>query len=204
LDYSNFTFALALQAAAQGVPFLPTRSLLGSDLLSTNPDLKPMNSPFGDERLVAVRALAPDVAFIAVQRADDEGGAHCWGALGVALEACGAARHVVIVADEIVDHGVIVSDPNRVLTPSFQVSAVVHDPFACHPSPVQGRYLRDHAAYHEYHERTRTTEGSEAWLDEWVYGVADRAAYLTKLGSERLAGLAITEHRLAAEVDYGR
>src|SRR5205807_2454641 len=63
IDYSNFTFALALQAGAQGVPFLPTRSVLGSDLPRTNPDLQPIDSPFGPDRLMAVRALVPDVAF---------------------------------------------------------------------------------------------------------------------------------------------
>jgi glutaconate CoA-transferase, subunit A len=203
IDYSNFTFALALQAAAQGVPFLPSRSLLGSDILRTNPDIKPIGSPFGDDRLVAVRACSPDVAFVAVQRADPDGGAHCWGALGVSQEACAAARDVVLVAEEIVDHDVIASDPNRILTPSFRVSAVVHEPYGCHPSPVQGYHGRDHAAYHEYHAATRTAEGSESWLAEWVYGVPDRTAYAAKLGAERLAGLALRERRLAAAVDYG-
>jgi glutaconate CoA-transferase subunit A len=203
IDYSNFTFALALQAAAQGVPYLPTRSLLGSDLLHTNPDLVPVDSPFGDGRLVAVRALTPDLAFIAVQRADEEGGAHCWGALGVAVEACAAARNVVLVAEEVVDRDVILSDPNRVLAPAIRISAVVPEPFGCHPSPVQGYYGRDHAAYHEYHQRTREPHGTEEWLAEWVYGVADRRHYVAKLGGERVAGLSVRQHQLAAAVDYG-
>jgi len=203
IDYSNFTFSLALQAAAQGVPFLPTHTALGSDLLLTNPDLQPMESPYGGERLLAVRALTPDVAFISVQRADVEGGAHCWGALGVAVEGCGAARNVVLVAEEIVDHDVILSDPNRILAPLFRVSAVVHEPRGCHPSPVQGYYGRDHAAYHEYHEQTRSPEGTQRWLDEWVYGVSDRSEYVAKLGQGRIGALAVQDHRTAALVDYG-
>jgi glutaconate CoA-transferase subunit A len=202
-DYSNFTFALALQAAAQGVPFLPTRTALGTDLLRTNPGLSLMPSPYDGSPLVAVRALAPDVAFIAVQRADEEGGAHCWGALGVTLEACLAARSVVIVAEEIVSRDVIASDPNRVLTPAFRVAAVVHEPFACHPSPVQGVYGRDHAVYHAYHDETRTRDGFERWAAEWVDGVPDRAAYVRKLGNERVQALRPRTSRPAAVVDYG-
>jgi glutaconate CoA-transferase subunit A len=202
-DYSNFTFALALQAAAQGVPFFPTRSVLGSDLLRRNPGLTPMPSPYDGSPLVAVRALAPDVAFVAVQRADEEGGAHCWGALGVAVEACLASRAVVLVAEEVVPHDVIASDPNRVLAPAFRVNAVVHEPFACHPSPVQGAYGRDHEAYHTYHDATRTRDGFERWVAEWVHGVPDRAGYLAKLGAARLQALRPNTSRPAALVDYG-
>ncbi len=202
-DYSNFTFALALQAAAQGVPFLPTRTALGTDLLRTNPGLSLMQSPYDGSPLVAVRALAPDVAFIAVQRADEDGGAHCWGALGVAVEACLASRNVVIVAEELVSHEVIASDPNRVLTPAFRVAAVVHEPFACHPSPVQGAYGRDHEAYHSYHDETRSRDGFEHWMAEWVDGVPDRAAYIQQLGAERVQALRPRTSRPAAVVDYG-
>ena len=141
------------------MPYLPTRSLLGSDLLRTNPGLSVIASPYNATPLVAVKALEPDIAFVAVQRAKEEGGAHCWGALGVSVEACLASKHVVLVAEDIVDRDVIASDPNRVLTPLFRVAAVVHEPFGCHPSPVQGYYGRDHAAYHEYHQLTRGVEG---------------------------------------------
>lgn len=202
-DYSNFTFALALHAAALGVPYIPTHSALGSDLLKANPGLTLIRSPYDGTPLVAVRALEPDVAFVAVQRADGEGGAHSWGALGVSLEACFASRSVVLVAEEIVTSGVIVSDPNRVLVPPFRVSAVVHEPFGCHPSPVQGYYGRDHAAYHKYHDLTRTREGFEAWVQEWIDGVGDRAGYLARLGAERAAALRLQIRRPAAQVDYG-
>jgi glutaconate CoA-transferase subunit A len=202
-DHSNFTFALALEAAAQGVPFLPTRSVLGSDLLRSNPDLRPMRSPFGEDALVAVRALQPDVAFVAAQRADESGGAHCWGPLGVSQEACLASRDVVLVVEEIVPLDVIASDPNRVLAPPFRISAVVHEPFGCHPSPVQGYYGRDHRAYHEYHDLSRTLEGADRWLDEWVRSLSGRAEYVCRLGPDRCALLNVKEDRLAADVNYG-
>jgi glutaconate CoA-transferase subunit A len=78
---------------------------------------------------------------------------------------------------------VIASDPNRTIVPGTKVAAVVHEPGACHPSPLQGRYRRDHEFFHEYHAATRTVEGFEAWIAGWVTGVPDRAAYLRKLGS---------------------
>ncbi len=202
-DYSNFTFLLALHAAAQGVPYLPTRTALGTDLPRSNPDLLPIVSPYDDSPLLAVRALQPDVAFVAVQRADAEGGAHCWGALGVAVEACLASTNTVIVAEEIVDHALIASDPNRVLAPPFRVSAVVHEPFGCHPSPVQGYYGRDHAAYHEYHDVSRDPDGFESWSRTWVYGVQGRTDYMQLLGEARRGALLKHTPMLAAGVDYG-
>lgn len=103
VDYSNFTFALALHAGALGVPFLPTFSALGTDLLSDNENLREFISPLGDEKLVAVRALKPDVAIIHVQRSDCEGNSHVWGNLGVAIDGARAASRVIVVAEEIVE-----------------------------------------------------------------------------------------------------
>jgi glutaconate CoA-transferase subunit A len=68
---------------------------------------------------------------------------------------------------------------------------------------VQGYYNRDHAYYHLYHTATRTQEGFQTWLDEWVLGLPNRAAYLEKLGTERRQALGIRQHRYAAPVDYG-
>jgi glutaconate CoA-transferase subunit A len=202
-DHSNFSISLALLAGSMGVPYLPTRSLLGTDILQVNPTFKEEMSPFGDERLVLVPAIVPDVAILHVQRADEEGYAHVWGNLGVTREAIGAARHTILVAEEVVPREVIVSDPNRVLGPAQRVVAVVHELGGAYPSPVQGCYNRDHDAFHEYHAATRTREGWEAWEREWILGVPDRAAYLEKVGEERWDTLQPKEHRYAAPVDYG-
>ncbi|MGB6979556.1 MAG: CoA-transferase, partial [Candidatus Acidiferrales bacterium] len=168
VDYSNFTMALALHAAALGAPFMPTYSTLGSDLLKKNGNLREFPSPVGEEKLIAVRALRPDVAIIHVQRADAQGNAHIWGSLGVAVDGARAARSVIVVAEEIVDARVIASDPNRTLVPGFLVSAVVHEPWGAHPSPVQGYYGRDHAFFSDYHDRSRRVEDYDAWLSRWV------------------------------------
>jgi glutaconate CoA-transferase subunit A len=182
-DHSNLTLALALQAAASGVPYLPTRSTLGTDLLARNPHLMEVLCPFTGQKLVAVEALAPDAAILAVQRADEDGNAHVRGNLGVVREAARASRRVLLLAEEIVSRETIRSDPNRTLVPGFLVSAVIHLPRGCHPSPCEEYYGRDHQFFHAYHERSRTREEFLRWLEEWVLSVEDHDTYLLRLES---------------------
>ncbi|HBB17211.1 MAG TPA: CoA transferase subunit A, partial [Syntrophus sp. (in: bacteria)] len=186
-----------------GAPFIPTHSLLGTDIPGTNPALRQSLSPFGGEKIVLVPALQPDVAILHVQRSDENGNAHAWGNLGVSEEAALASERIIIVAEEVVPHHIIVSDPNRVIAPSFKVCAVVREPGGAHPSPVQGHYNRDHEYYHDYHRATRTVEGNVEWMNRWVADTKDRAGYLQKLGKERWQSLQLKEHRYAAPVDYG-
>jgi glutaconate CoA-transferase, subunit A len=195
-EHSNFSLGLGLLAASMGVPYLPTRTLLGSDLVQRNARVHP-----AEPGLLHIDAIQPDVAILHVQRADPLGHAHCWGNLGVSKEAGLAARRVILVAEEIVEPAVILSDPNRILLPPHRVAAVVHEPGGAHPSPVQGYYGRDHSAFGEYHAATRKHEGFLRWLQEWVLDVADRDAYLAKLGP-RFTALRPSTQRLAARVDY--
>jgi glutaconate CoA-transferase, subunit A len=202
-DYSNFTMALALHAAALGVPFLPTYATLGSDLLKKNGNLREFSSPVSEEKLVAVRALRPDVAILHVQRADAQGNAHIWGSLGVAVDGARAARKIIIVAEEIVEPDVISSDPNRTLVPGFLVEAVVREPGGAHPSPVQGYYGRDHSFFAKYHEQTRRAEDFEDWLAQWVMRVSDRSEYLKQVGSAQMQNLGVKDHAYTVPADFG-
>jgi glutaconate CoA-transferase subunit A len=203
VDYTNFTLAMALHAAALGVPFLPTYAALGSDLLKSNPNLCEFASPVNEDRLIAVRALRPDVAIVPVQRADAFGNSHLWGNLGVAIDGARASRKVIVVAEEIVSPEVIASDPNRTLIPGFFVTAVIHEPWGAHPSPVQGYYGRDHAFFAEYHEQSRKQEDFDRWLEHWVLKVASRTDYRKQLGEPRTADLRVREHAFTAPADFG-
>jgi len=187
-EHSNFTIGLGLQAAASGVPFLPTKTVKGSDF-ANGEQFKRVSCPFTGEELLAVRAIRPDVAILHVQRADKEGNAHVWGNFGVTREAGLAAKKVILTCEEIVDHEVILSDPNRTVIPGFVVSSVVHEPFGSHPSPTQGYSRRDDDFYFDYHKATRTREGFEHWLQKYVLRVKDHRAFLNLLGSERIAKL---------------
>lgn len=199
-DHSNFTIALALLAGATGAPYIPTRTLLGSDLARGNSTFIAATSPLDGTPLLLVPAIVPDVAIIACQRADPDGNAQLWGPWGVSQEAALAARSVVVLADEVVARTIISSDPNRTLVPASKVRAVVELAGACHPSPLQGRYGRDHEFFHEYHRATRDRAGFEAWIAEWVTGLPDHRAYLAKLG-DRWTRLR-DEGRPAAAVRY--
>lgn len=203
-NLTNFTVALALQAGAMGVPFLPTRTALGSDVAKGNHFFYQIFSPFEPkESLHAVRALNPDVTIVHVQRADREGNAHCWGNFGVMIDGVRAARSVIVVAEEIVEPEVIASDPNRTVIPGFLVNAVVDCPLGAHPSPVQGYYKRDDAFFRQYHDQTKTEADSDAWLDRWVYSTADRRAYMNQLGACRVEELGVKQHAYAAQADFG-
>ena len=203
VDYSNLTMALALHAAALGVPFLPTYATLGSDLLKKNGNLREFRSPVSEEKLVAVRSLRPDVAILQVQRADAFGNAHKWGSLGVAVDGARAARTVIVVTEEIVEPSVIASDPNRTLIPGFLVAAVVNEPWGAHPSPVQGYYGRDHAFFAEYHEQTRKLGDFEGWLARWILEVPGRREYMKRLEPIRIERLCIREHAFSQPADFG-
>ncbi|HXV43056.1 MAG TPA: CoA-transferase [Anaerolineae bacterium] len=202
-DHSNLTLAMALRAGAMGVPFMPTRTALGSDLFKTNAGLKIMTCPFTGDALTAVAAINPDVAIIHVQRADENGNAHAWGNFGITREACLASRHVIITAEEMVAPEVINSDPNRVITPGFRVSAVVHAPWGAHPSPVPGYYNRDHQAFMAYQQNSKTPELFTTWQARWVEGVRSSDDYLALLGEKRVAELCLKTHAWSGEVDYG-
>ncbi|HET7876725.1 MAG TPA: CoA-transferase [Methylomirabilota bacterium] len=202
-DHSNLTIAWALQAGALGAPYLPTRSLLGTDLLKSNPAFKQATDPWSGTPLVLVPALVPDVSIIHVQRADAEGRAHVWGTLGVTREAALAAKRVLIVAEEIWPRERILSDPGLVLVPEIKVAGVVHEPYGAFPSPVQGRYGRHHDFYHRFHEESRTVEGNHEWLERWVYGVGDWPGFLERLGKQALDAIRITRSLPSEPLDYG-
>jgi glutaconate CoA-transferase subunit A len=202
-DHSNLTIAMALKAAAMGVSFMPVRTVLGSDLIVAHPGLKPIACPFTGGPLAAVAAIAPDVTLIHVQRADASGSAHVWGNLGVMRDACLAARHVVITAEEIVPSAVITSDPNRVIIPAFRVSAVCHAPWGAHPSPVPGFYNRDHQAFIDYRDGSKTPEAFTAWRQYWVDPVRRPEDYMNLLGQERMGALKLKQHLYSEPVDYG-
>ena len=202
-DHSNLTLAFALQAGALGVPYLPTRSLLGSGLAESNLTFKAGTDPWSGAPLLLVPALVPDVAVLHVQRADEDGRAHFWGTLGVTRPAALAARRVIIVAEEIRPRNRILSDPGLVLTPEIKVAAVVHEPFGAYPSPVQGCYRRHHDFFGRFHEESRTVEGNRAWLDRFIHGVDDWQGFLAVVGADVLDTIRITRPLPSDPLDYG-
>jgi glutaconate CoA-transferase subunit A len=192
-----------LQAGAAGLPFMPMNQTAATDLERANPNYRRVADPYTGKEVIVVPPLHPDVAIVHVQRADALGNAHIWGILGEQKEAAFASERVILTAEEIVDEEIIRSDPNRTMIPEFIVDAVVHVPFAAHPSYTQGYYDRDNVFYLNWDKISEDPANVQSWLDEWVYGVADRQAYWEKLGPEVHQRLQV-KPRLSAPVNYGQ
>ena len=201
-EYSHFGMVGRYVAGASRLPFFPLHSYTGSDMPGVNKQIRFVRSPYDGREVAVVPPLNPDVAVIHAQRADAQGNTQLWGLLGVQREVALAARRVIVVVEEIVDESLIRSDPNRTLIPGLIVDAVVHEPFGAHPSYVQGYYDRDNAFYLQWDRISTARASTEAWLDEWVYGVRNRAEYIEKLGSEALRSLK-PDPLLSSPVDYG-
>jgi glutaconate CoA-transferase subunit A len=201
-EYSHFGMVGRYTAGAANLPFYPLRSYFETDLPKANPLIREIESPYGDGVVYAVPPLKPDVAIVHAQRADAAGNTQIWGLLGCQKEVAFAAERVIVVVEELVDEAVIRADPNRTIIPGLIVDAVVVEPFGAHPSYVQGAYDRDNRFYLEWDAITREEAAVQAWLAEWVHGVADRGEYLEKLGAERLAELR-PDPAPSGSVDYG-
>jgi len=201
-EYSHYGMVCRYIAGATRLPFFPLQSYFGSDMPAVNDQIKFIDSPYGNGKVAVVPPLNPDLAIIHAQRADKHGNTHLWGLLGAQKEVAFASRKVIVVVEEIVDEAVIRADPNRTLIPGLIVDAVVEIPYGAYPSYVQGYYDRDNAFYLQWDVLSRDPAHVQAWLDEWVYGVADHSEYMRKLGLQPLARIK-PGSAPAAPVDYG-
>ena len=193
-EFSFGSFCMAIYAAAHGLPFMPTYPLEGTGIFQHRSILGPdkvrvIESPFSGEKVCLVKPLIPEVCLVHVQRADAEGNAQMWGPLGDVRGTANAGKIVVVAAEEIVDQATILKEPYKTILPGFRVSAVIHEPWGAHPSDVFEHYYRDIWFQAAYAEASKTVEGFQKFLDEWVYGVENRAEYLKKLGAEKKAEL---------------
>jgi glutaconate CoA-transferase subunit A len=200
-EYSHFGMVARFQAGAARLPFWTLRDYAGTDLPRVNPAIRSVTCPYTGETLATVPALNPDVTIVHAQRADAAGNTQIWGLVGVQKEAAFASSRVIVVVEELVDTAVIRADPNRTLIPGLAVSAVVLEPWGAHPSYAQGFYDRDNDFYVRWEGISRDPARLQAYLDEFVYGVPDRAAYLARHPG-LTARLRAREQRCAG-VNYG-
>jgi glutaconate CoA-transferase subunit A len=202
-EYSHFGMVGRYVAGAARLPFYPLRSYAGSDLPAANKLIRSVASPYDADDVVAVvPPLNPDVTIIHAQRADAAGNVQAWGLVGVQREAALAAERVIVVVEELVDESVTRSDPDRTLLPGVAVTAVCVEPYGAHPSFAQGYYDRDNEFYRAWDPVSRDPVLIEAWLDEWVRDVPDRASYVSRLGTHVVDRLR-PRARPSGSVDYG-
>ena len=174
-EYSHFGLSMALMAGQMGVPFMPTRCMIGSDIPKYNENIKTIKCSFTGVNVAIVKAIVPDVGIIHVQRADAEGNAQKWGSLGMDVEGINASKTVIVTTEKIVNSEIIRQDPNRTIIPGFRVSAVVKQPWGAHPMHLGGCYDGDQFGFMM---EVRGREGYEAYMEKLVYGVSDWEEYL--------------------------
>lgn len=196
-EWSHLSFGLRFLAASMGMPFLPTASLLGSDLVERTP-AQTMRCPFTDELLVAVPALVPDVALIHAQTVDAEGNAQVEGPAYMDREFARAANTVIVTAEEVVPSGAIARHPDRTLVPGFVVDAVVEVPFGAYPHECHGRYEADFRHFDAYTERVVAdgADGVEAYLREYLDQAGSFSGFLDCVGASAL----VEQRRRALEL----
>jgi glutaconate CoA-transferase subunit A len=199
-EYSHFGMVARLSAGAARLPFWTLRNYMGTDLPEVNSNIRTVTCPYTGEVLATVPALNPDVTIVHAQRADVQGNTQIWGLLGVQKEAAFASRRVIVVVEELADESVIRADPNRTIIPGLLVDAVVVEPWGAHPSYAQGHYDRDNEFYLAWEAISRDPDALKRYLDEFVFEVPTRAAYVKRCGGlERLRAA----ERVCAGVNYG-
>ncbi len=183
-EWSHMAIGLRYRAGAMGAPFVPMRSMLGSDVAARLDDLREMDCPFTGDRLYLVPALNPDVALIHVQRCDPYGNAQVDGLPFMDNDIAMAATRVILTTERIVSNDRIRREPDQTRIPFIAVDAVVEVPFGCAPHECYGLYEPFLPNLDEY--AARTAEDAEAgvrdYLDRHVYGPRDWVAYLDSLG----------------------
>jgi glutaconate CoA-transferase subunit A len=188
VDWSNAAIAWRFKAAAMGVPFIPVRSMLGTDTLKHSA-AKVVECPFTGEPICLLPALVLDVGLIHVHRADKYGNAQIEGISGFGAELARASKRLIISAEEIVDTDEIRAQPDRTTIPYYLVDAVIHAPFGSHPGEMCYRYRRDEPQIKDWVEASRDERDTQAYLEKYVYGVENHQGYLALVGEQRLAGL---------------
>jgi glutaconate CoA-transferase subunit A len=190
-EWSHLALGLRYKAAAMGVPFLPTRTMLGSDL-AERAGAQRVTCPYTGEALLAIPALVPDVTILHVHRADVYGNVQVDGYRHMDADMARAARRVIVSAEEIVGPDVIAAAPGATMLPHFTVDAVVEAPFGAYPHECYGRYEADVAHFDDYVTllREHGPDGARRYVESNVLAHEDFAGFLETMGADRLQELA--------------
>lgn len=188
VEWSNAALAWRFRAAAMGVPFLPARSMLGTDTFEYSA-AKVVKDPFTGQPICLIPALTLDVGIIHVHRADMYGNAQIEGIMGFSFEMARASKTLIISTEEIVDNEEIRRHPDQTIIPYYLVDAVVEAPFGSHPGEMCYRYRRDEEQIREWVQASQEPESTRAYLDKYIYHVRDHQEYMELIGVDRLGSL---------------
>src|SRR5262249_6357133 len=180
-EWSNYTLAVRFKAAAMGVPFLPARSLLGTDTFNRSAACV-IACPFTGEHLAAIPALYPDVAAIQAQGAARSGTCRVRGTTVADLAAARAAKRLIITCERLIPADEIRRDPTRTAIPFFCVDAVCEVPYGSYPGNMPYEYFSDEAHLRSWLVAEKDVATLQEFLRTHVFGVRDFAEYLQLCG----------------------
>jgi glutaconate CoA-transferase subunit A len=186
-EWSHMSMGLRYRAGAMGIPFMPSRSMVGSDVgRLVGEQLKTMTCPFTGEQVTLLPALNPDIALIHVQRCDAYGNAQLDGLQFMDIDMAMAATRVILTTERIVSNDQIRRTPDATRIPFFAVEAVVEAPIGCAPHECYGVYEPFFSHLDHYAERIAKdhVKGAQQYLEEFYYGPKSWSDYLAKLGMD--------------------
>jgi glutaconate CoA-transferase subunit A len=192
-DYSNLAMALRFLGGALGVPFMPLKSMLGTDMLAKkrfrSKKAEVIDCPFTGEKVVLVPSVRPDFSIVHAQRVDREGNVQIDGIKGEDVEGGRAGKKVIVLAEEIVETEFIRARPDQTVIPNIYVTHVVECPWGSHPMMVYNYYDYDMEHVRKYYDQCKTEEGWQKYCEEYITSVDSHMEFLQKVGIERLMKL---------------
>ena len=180
-EWSNYALAVRFKAAAMGLPFLPARSMLGTDTYARSA-ARELACPFTGERLLALPALYPDVAAIHVHEADRFGNARIRGTTVADLDVARAAKKLIITCERLIPNEEIRRDPTQTVIPFFCVDAVCEVPFGSYPGNMPYEYYSDEEHLRLWLEAEKDIESYRTFLEKHIYSIGDFTEYLQLCG----------------------
>jgi glutaconate CoA-transferase subunit A len=190
-DYSNLAMAMRFLGGSLNVPFMPIRSLMGTDMAKLarfkgDQKLKVIDCPFTGQKICLVPSVKPDFSIVHVQRVDMTGNAQIDGIVGEDIEGSRCGKKLIVLAEELIDEEEIRTNPDQTKIPAMYVDHVVILPYTAHPMMCHNYYDYDLEHLQMFHKLTRTEEGWQEYLDTYILGVESHADYLEKIGWENL------------------
>ncbi|MCJ7585863.1 MAG: hypothetical protein MUO30_13995 [Anaerolineales bacterium] len=211
-DYSNFSMVLRFTAGALGLPFLPAKTMFGSDMLvkeGINKNIRQkddriaskkfhvMECPFTKEKILLLPAINVDFCILHVQKVGSDGTVRIYGQSYADIQEALCAKKVIVTCEEILEPEDLRANPEQNQIPFFRINHIIHIPYGAHPYSCFRYYDYDPEQLNIYHKKAETIEGIKEYLDEFIYGVKDHQEYLEKVGGRKKI------QKLVADFDIG-
>jgi glutaconate CoA-transferase subunit A len=197
-DYTNLAMALRFLGGSLNIPFMPLRSMMGTDMARLSryrgeDKLRVIDCPFTGKKICLVPSVKPDFSIVHVQRVDQTGNAQIDGIVGEDIEGSRCGKKLIVLAEEVIDEEEVRSHPDQTKIPAMYVNYIVELPYAAHPMMCQNYYDYDLEHLMLFHNASKDEEGWQKYLDEYILGVEDHLGYLNLIGADKLNAIRAKE-----------